>query len=216
VIKKREAFKNWYLVSLEPQPLYVTEIVCTLVIMQILKYWLRQLFNLFVIVEPLIYFCVGHGTPLTKIGKNELLVMTRLFLYFFNVAAVHSKFGHLAKRTCISICVIPFSNFVNWITFGLLQIKCLVYIWTTLLITVHTFAVVIISLHMRKLAILLHLAWVNSKNLGFTLFLLYSHKGWTATLVCDSVYSLQDSGWVYSSVATLLLLKSTRFHYKKH
>jgi len=24
--------------------------------------------------------------------------------------------------------------------------------------------------------------------LGFTLFLLYSHEGWTAALVCDSVY----------------------------
>ena len=35
-----------------------------------------------------------------------------------------------------------------------------------------------------KHAILLHLAWLNIKKLGFTLFLRYSHKGWTAALVC--------------------------------
>ena len=46
----------------------------------------------------------------------------------------------------------PFSNFGNWITFGPLQVRCLFYIWTTLLITIHTFAV-IISLHVRKYAI---------------------------------------------------------------
>ena len=82
--------------------------------------------------------------------------------------------------------------------------------------TVHTFVVVIISLHMRKLAMSLHLAWLNSKKFDFTLFILYSHKGWTSALVCDSVYSLLHSGWVYSSVATLLLRKSTRFHDKKN
>ena len=47
----------------------------------------------------------------------------------------------------------------------------------------------------NEYAILLHLAWLNSKKLGFTFFLLYSHKGWTASLVCDSVYSLLDLGW---------------------
>ena len=47
--------------------------------------------------------------------------------------------------------------------------SCLFYIRTTLLITVHNFAVVIISLHI-KYAILLHTAWINSKKLGFTLF----------------------------------------------
>jgi len=30
------------------------------------------LFNLFVIAEPLIYFCVCHRTPLTKIKKPRL------------------------------------------------------------------------------------------------------------------------------------------------
>jgi len=48
------------------------------------------------------------------------------------------------------------------------------YLWTKLRIILHTFAVVSISLHIRKYAILLHLAWLNSKKLGFTLFLLYS------------------------------------------
>ena len=104
----------------------------------------------------------------------------------------------LRKKEPVSeICVVPFSNFGNWITFGPLRIWCLFYIWTTLLITVHTFAVVIISLHTWKYAILLHLPWLNSKRLGFTLFLRYSYKGWTAALVCDSVYSLLDSGWIY-------------------
>ena len=78
--------------------------------------------------------------------------------------------------------------------FGPFRRECLFYIWTILfVITVHTFAVVVISLYTRKYAILLHLAWISSKKLGFTLFLLYSHKGWTAALVCDSVYSLPDS-----------------------
>jgi len=103
------------------------------------------------------------------------------------------------KEPASEICVVPFSNFGNWITSGPLRIRCLLYIWTTLLITVYTFAVVIISLHIRKYAILLHLAWLNSKNLGFTLFLLYSHKGWTAAIVCDSVYSLPDSGFPIQS-----------------
>ena len=67
------------------------------------------------------------------------------------------------------MCVVPFSNFGSWITFDPLWIRRLFYIRTTLLITVHTFAV-IISLHIRKYAILFHLAWLNVKKLGFTLF----------------------------------------------
>jgi len=31
------------------------------------------LFNLFVILEPLIYFCVCHGTPINKNFKNTTL-----------------------------------------------------------------------------------------------------------------------------------------------
>ena len=34
----------------------------------------------------------------------------------------------------------------------------------------------------KKMSILLHLAWLNSKKLGFTLFLVHSHKDWTAAL----------------------------------
>ena len=120
--------------------------------------------------------------------------MTRLFLHFWNVPAT---FRIWQKEPVSEICVVPFSNFGNWITFGPLRMRCLFYIWFTLLITVHTFAVVIISLYIRKYAILLHVTWLNSKKLGFTLFLLYSYKGWTAALVYDSVYSLLDSGWVY-------------------
>ena len=110
------------------------------------------------------------------------------------------------KEPVSEICVVPFSNFGNWITFGPFRIRCLFYIWTTLLITVHNFAVVIISLHIWKYAILLHLAWLNSKKSGFTLYLLYSHKGWTAALVCDSVYSLLDSGLRLSLLFLLSLL----------
>ena len=39
-----------------------------------------------------------------------------------------------------------------------------------MLITIHTLAVVIILLHIRKYAILFQLAWLTSKKLGFTLF----------------------------------------------
>ena len=41
----------------------------------------------------------------------------------------------------------------------------------------------------KKICFLLCLAWLNSKKLGFTLFLLYSHKDWTAALVCSAEYS---------------------------
>jgi len=82
----------------------------------------------------------------------------------------------------ISIMCRPIFHFSNWITFGMLQRMCLFYLWTALLLTVHTF-VVIISLHIGKYAILVHLVWLNRKKLGFTLFLLYSHKCCTAALV---------------------------------
>jgi len=41
---------------------------------------------------------------------------------------------NFTKRTRSQICVFPFSNLGNWITFGLLRLRCLYYIWTTLLI----------------------------------------------------------------------------------
>ena len=105
-------------------------------------------------------------------------------------------------------CVIPFSNCGSCITFGSLRIRYLFYIWTTLLIAVHTFAVIIISLHIRKYAILLHMAWLNSKKLGFILFLLNSHKGWTEALVCDSVYSTVNCTSVtsYNCDTTIMFL----------
>ena len=68
--------------------------------------------------------------------------------------------------------------------------------------TVHNVAVVIISLHTRKYAILLHLAWLKSKKLDLTLFLLYFYESWAAAVVCDSVNSLLDSGWVYFLVSS--------------
>ena len=68
------------------------------------------------------------------------------------------------------MCFVPFSDFDSWNTFGPLYIRRLFYIWTTLFITVHTSAVVIISLHIRKYAILFHLAWLTSKKFGFSLF----------------------------------------------
>jgi len=107
--------------------------------------------------------------------------MTRLFLHFGNVSAT---FRIWRKEHVSQICVVPVCNFDNWITFGPLRIRCLFYIWTTLLITVHTSTVVIISLNLRKYTILLCLVWLNSKKLSFTLFLLCYHKGWTTTLVC--------------------------------
>jgi len=89
----------------------------------------------------------------------------------------------IQQKECV-ICVVLFSNFGNWITFGPLWIRCLFYIWTTSLITVHTFAV-ISSLHIGNYAFSPHLAWLNIKMFSFTLFLLNSRKGWTAAVVCD-------------------------------
>jgi len=92
--------------------------------------------------------------------------MTRLFLHSWNVSAT---FKISQTESVSQMCVVPISKFGSWITFGPLWIRRLFYIWTTLLITGHTFAV-IISLHIRKYAILFHLAWLNVKKLGFTLF----------------------------------------------
>jgi len=36
----------------------------------------------------------------------------------------------------------------------------------------------------KKISYFAYLDWLNRKKLGSTLFLLYSHKGWTAALVC--------------------------------
>ena len=76
--------------------------------------------------------------------------MTPLFLHFWNVSAT-LKISQ--KEPVSQMCVVPFSNFDSWSTFGPLCTIRLFYIWTTVLITVHTFAVVIISLHIRQYAI---------------------------------------------------------------
>ena len=98
--------------------------------------------------------------------------MTRFFLHFWNVPATLRIWQ---KEPVSQIRVTPFSNSGNWNSFGPLRNRYLFYIWTALLITVHTFAVILISLHIRKYTILLHLAWLNTKMLGFTLFLLCYH-----------------------------------------
>ena len=123
--------------------------------------------------------------------------MTRLFLFLLD-SCISATFRISQKKPVFHTCVVPFSNFGNWITLGPLRHKYLFYIWTTLLITVHTFAVVIISLHIRKYAVLLHLAWLNSKMLGFTLLSLYSHKGWTTTAAL--VRCLLSTPPMYSTV----------------
>jgi len=124
-----------------------------------------------------------------------------LFLHFWNVGAIFRSWSSGKKKPYLQYVL---SNFLTLaIELHLVHIRFgASYIWTTLLITVHTFAVVIISLHIRKCVILLHLAWLNGKMFGFTLFSIYSHQGRTAALVCDSVYPLLNSGWVCFLVFT--------------
>jgi len=55
--------------------------------------------------------------------------MTRLFLHFWNASATLRIWQ---KRRVSEICIVPFSNFDNWITFDPLRIRCFFYIWTTL------------------------------------------------------------------------------------
>jgi len=113
---------------------------------------------------------------------------------------LHSRFGKKTYLKCVS------SHFLtgNRITFGPLRMRCLPYIWTTLLITVHTFPLVVISLRIRKYTMLLDLAWLNPKKMGFTLFIVHSYKGWTAALDrCPLYYS--------DSTAVLPTQKSQNF-----
>jgi len=46
------------------------------------------LFNLFVNAEPLMYFCVCHGTPLKKIRNYELLGQK---IKYFVITLLHFK-----------------------------------------------------------------------------------------------------------------------------
>ena len=121
-------------------------------------------------------------------------------LAFLECSCFFENLAIRQKEPVSQICAVSFCNFGNWATFGLLRIKCLFYIWTILLITVHTFAVVIITLRMRKCAILLHLAWLNILKAGFhTVFALLpqslnsSSSLWLSLLI----YSLLDSAWFY-------------------
>jgi len=156
-----------------------------------------------------------------------------MFLHFWNVSAT---FRIWQKEPVSQIGVTPFSSIGNRITFGLLQIRCLFYIWNTLHIAIQLGFVLlkifshlshscfkthhnsVVSLYFqpkwfnffsaiqkrfglwpkktsrphprwcyyfasyKKHVILLHLAWLNSKKLDFTQFLLYFHKGLTAAL----------------------------------
>jgi len=128
--------------------------------------------------------------------------MTRLFLHFWNVASTFRIWSSGKKNPYLKYVTSHHLTLANETAFGPLRRRCLFYVWNTLFITVHTLAVVIISLHIRKYAILLHLAWLNSKKLDFTLFLLNFYEGWTVALVRDSVYFLLDSGWVYFLVSS--------------
>ena len=102
------------------------------------------LFNLFVIAEPLIYFPVCHGVPLTKLKKQELLVRKSNMSLFdtstneqllqklkskkFNNSVVLAFMEFICciqnlairqKEVVSEICAVPFSNFGNCHTFGL-------------------------------------------------------------------------------------------------
>ena len=139
-----------------------------------------------------------------KIKKfNDSVVLT-----FMECSCYIQNFVIRQKELVSEICFVTFSNFGNWITFGPLRIRCFFYIWTTLLITIHAYAVVVISLHTRKYAVLLHMAWLNGKKLG-SQFELYSHKSWRAALVYDSVYSLLDLQ--AASVMPGYFLKTSKF-----
>ena len=49
------------------------------------------LFNLFVIAEPLIYLCVCHGTPSTKILKTQITCKKTKYITRFNKQTVVSE-----------------------------------------------------------------------------------------------------------------------------
>jgi len=113
------------------------------------------LFNLFVIVEPVIYFRVCSGTPIKKKKKHELLVRKSnisqsdtstnkqllqklkskkfndsVVLAFLECSCYIQNLVIRQKEPVSQIRVVPFSNFSSWIAFGPLRIKCLFYIWT--------------------------------------------------------------------------------------
>jgi len=92
--------------------------------------------------------------------------MTQLFLHFWNVPATFKITEKNPYLKWVSSHFLTLTVEVHLVRCGL---DASFTFSTTLLITVHTFAVVIISLHIRKYAILFHLAWLTSKNVGFSL-----------------------------------------------
>ena len=129
------------------------------------------LFNLFLIVEPLIYFRVCHRT-LNKLKKHELLVrksnislldtstnkqlLQKLKSKEFNDSVVLTflecicYIQDLAKKTYlkyVSVHFLALTIELHLVRFGLGA--PFTFELHSLLITVHTFAVVIISLHIK-------------------------------------------------------------------
>ena len=101
-----------------------------------------------------------NKTVVTTVKKQDIL-MTQLSLHFWNVTAtfriwLSGKMNSYVKYVSSNIML------CNWIAFGPLRIKFLFYILTTLLTIVHTFTFVIILLHLRKYAILIHRTLLNT------------------------------------------------------
>jgi len=59
-----------------------------------------------------------------KFNSSVVLAFMEFISYIQNLAIRQ-------KEPLSQICVVSFSNFGNWITFGPLRIRCLFYIWTT-------------------------------------------------------------------------------------
>ena len=76
----------------------------------------------------------------------------------------------------------PFFNFGSFITFGPLGRRCL------LLNTVHIFAVITISLHIRKYATLLHLTWLIVKSWFSHYFYFIPIKAEQLQLYCSLLF----------------------------
>jgi len=59
--------------------------------------------------------------PLTKIKKKQLLVRKSNFSFRIFHSAIFRIWSSGKNNQVYQICVIPFSNFGNWITFGPFQ-----------------------------------------------------------------------------------------------
>jgi len=116
-----------------------------------------------------------------KLNDTFILVFLECICYI-QILVIHKK------GTVSQICVVPFSNFPNWMTFGSLRevplspLNCITH-YRPHLRCCYYFA----SHKKIQYVSLLHLAWLISEKLGFTLFLPYSHKGCSASLVCGTL-----------------------------